>query len=120
MTSGLAWAGFAGLGFAFSGFAWLAQSIDRHHAELHGRGSEPARAHVLRLRTQGYLALALALVACVVTEGWAFGLLYWAGVLSVCAWGTVALVSTAPRLTRRLAPAAAALSMLAVGFLMLS
>lgn len=107
-------------GLAFGGFTWLAQTIDRHHADMHGRGTEPDRVRIARLRAQGYLALALALGACVVEQGWAFGLLYWTGLLTVTAWGTVAIFACAPRLSGRLALIAAGVSAIAVGVLMQS
>lgn len=99
----------AGLGFAVGGFTWLAQAIDRHHADMFGRGAEPARSRVTRLRWQGVLALMLALVACVQAEGWAFGVIYWAGLLTLSALTVVGAFAWAPRATPRLARVAIAL-----------
>lgn len=93
----------AGLGFTVGGFTWLAQAIDRHHADMFGRGSVPAPARVVRLRWQGALALVLALAACVLAEGWAFGVIYWAGLLTLGALTVVGAFSWAPAATSRLA-----------------
>ncbi len=103
----------AGLGFAIAGFAWLAQAMDRHHADMFGRGSVPAPARVTRLRWQGTIALALALTACVLAEGWAFGVVYWAGVLTVGAMTVVGAFSWAPQAAPRLANASIAVGVAA-------
>lgn len=103
----------AGLGFAVGGFMWLAQAMDRHHADMFGRGSVPARAMVARLRWRGTIALALALAACVLAEGWAFGIVYWAGLLTIGALSVVAAFSWAPHATPRLARASIAVGMAA-------
>ncbi|WP_423194468.1 DUF3325 domain-containing protein [Cupriavidus sp. H18C2] len=95
----------AGLGFAIGGFTWLGQAMHRHHADLFGRGSVPPPARVQRLRWQGTIALTLALAACVLAEGWAYGVVYWAGLLTVGAWAVVAAFSWAPLATPRLAKA---------------
>lgn len=103
----------AGLGFAVGGFMWLAQAMDRHHADMFGRGSAPAPAVAARLRWQGSIALALALATCVLAEGWAFGIVYWAGLLTLGALSVVAAFSWAPHATPRLARASIALGMAA-------
>lgn len=93
----------AGLGFAIGGFVWLALAMDRHHADMFGRGSVPAPARVARLRGQGAIALVLSLCACVLAEGWAFGAVYWAGLLTVGALAVVGAFAWAPHATPRLA-----------------
>lgn len=103
----------ASLGFALGGFSWIGLTIGRHHADIHGRGTEPARDQVVRLRLLGYLALALALAACVMAQGWAFGFVYWIGVLSICAWVAVATFACAPTIVRRIALAAVGIAALA-------
>jgi len=113
MTAAHLASGIAGLGFALGGFAWLGLTIGRHHADIHGRGAEPPRDQVVRLRLQGYLALALALVACVMAQGWALGFVYWMGVLSICAWVAVATFSCAPRVMGRIALGAVGIAALA-------
>lgn len=101
------------LGFAVGGFTWLAQAMDRHHADMFGRGSVPAPARVTRLRWQGSLALAVALAACVLAEGWAFGVIYWAGLLTLGALTVVGVFSWAPHASPRLARASIAFGAIA-------
>lgn len=96
----------AGLAFAVGGFTWLAQAIERHHADMFGRGSVPSPARVRRLRWQGAAALMLALAAVVSAEGWAFGVIYWTGLLTVSALTVAGAFACAPRATPRLARAA--------------
>ncbi|RZT31336.1 DUF3325 domain-containing protein [Cupriavidus agavae] len=103
----------AGLGFAVGGFTWLAQALDRHHADMYGRGTSPEPARVRRLRWQGTIALTLALAACVLAEGWAFGVVYWAGVLTLGALTVVGAFSWAPQATPRLARIATAVGAVA-------
>ena len=82
---------------AYSGFAAKGLSIDRHYADLHGRGKEPDAATRLRLRGIGWLALALSFVACIGACGWHIGPVLWCGVLSVAAWSVTLLLQYAPR-----------------------
>lgn len=103
----------AGLGFAVGGFTWLAQAMDRHHADMFGRGSVPAPARVTRLRWQGSVALAIALATCVLAEGWAFGVIYWAGLLTLGAVTVVGVFSWAPHVSPRLARASIAVGAVA-------
>ena len=93
----------AGLAFAVGGFTWLAQAIERHHADMFGRGSAPSPARVARLRVLGTLALLAALAACVFAEGWAFGVIYWTGLLTIGALTAIGAFTWAPRATPRLA-----------------
>ncbi|SDD51688.1 Protein of unknown function [Cupriavidus sp. YR651] len=97
--------GLAGLGFALGGFTWLAQTIERHHADRFGRGTSPSAQRMRRLRLQGWGALGLALAACVAAQGWVFGILYWAGLLTVSAFAVVGAFAWAPRATSRIAAA---------------
>ncbi|GAA0837587.1 DUF3325 domain-containing protein [Cupriavidus pauculus] len=103
----------AGAAFAVGGFIWLAHAIDRHHADLFGRGAQLSGARVARLRCQGALALALALAACVLAEGWAFGVIYWAGLLTVGALTVVGALTWTPHATPRLARASVAVGVVA-------
>lgn len=103
----------AGIGFAVGGFTWLAQTIDRHHADIFGRGAEPSAARVRRLRWQGWIALILALAGCVLAQGWAFGVIYWAGLLTVSALAVVGAFAYAPQATPRMARGAVGLGIAA-------
>lgn len=109
MTAGLPFV--ACLALAFSGFAALSLTLDRHYAQIHGRGAEPPAALLPYLHGLGWLALGLALAAQVGAEGWAMGVLYWVGTLTLSGVGLVLLLSYAPRAAPRLAPWAAAVGL---------
>ncbi|WP_420992360.1 DUF3325 domain-containing protein [Cupriavidus sp. 30B13] len=91
------------LALAFSGFAALSQTLDRHYAERHGRGSAPGAAERMRLHALGWSALALALLACVAQQGWPVGTVSWIGMLTLGALPLVLLLSYAPALALRAA-----------------
>jgi len=82
---------------AFSAFAAKGIVMDRHYADLHGRGKEPKPATRLRLRTLAWLALALSFAACIASSGWHIGPVLWCGVLSIAAWTVAILLQYAPR-----------------------
>ncbi|MEN7529475.1 MULTISPECIES: DUF3325 domain-containing protein [unclassified Cupriavidus] len=103
----------AGLGFAVAGFTWLATAMDRHHADMFGRGTSPEPARARRLRWQGAFALALALAACVLAEGWAFGVVYWGGLLTLGALTVAGTFSWAPHASPRVARTAVIVGVLA-------
>jgi len=87
----------SGVALAFSGFATNSIVMDRHYADIHGRGKEPCAATRARLRTLGWLGLALSFIACIGAGGWHIGPVLWCGVLSVAAWTLVLLLQYAPR-----------------------
>lgn len=66
----------------YGGMFALSMAIDRHYADLRGRGAEPPLALRRRLRLGGAAALALALAASVHAMGGAHGFLLWLGALS--------------------------------------
>lgn len=107
----------AGAALAYSGLAAKGLSIDRHYADIHGRGAEPTPRLRLQLRLVGWLALALSFGACVAASGWHIGPVLWCGVLSVAAWSVTLLLQYAPRRALQAAwigvPALAALAFLA-------
>jgi hypothetical protein len=76
---------------AFSAFAAKGIVMDRHYADLHGRGKEPAPALRMRMRTLAWLGLALS------ARGWHVGPVLWCGILSVAAWTVAAMLQYAPR-----------------------
>ena len=59
----------SGTALAFSGFAATSITMDRHYADIHGRGAEPSPATRLRLRTLGWIGLALSFMACIGASG---------------------------------------------------
>lgn len=85
------------IALAFSAFAAKGIVMDRHYADLHGRGAEPAPQLRLRLRTLAWLALALSFAACIGASGWHIGPVLWCGVLSIAAWTVAILLQYAPR-----------------------
>lgn len=107
----------AGAALAYSGFAAKSLSMDRHYADLHGRGAEPNPRLRLQLRALGWLALALSFTACIAASGWHIGPVVWCGVLSIAAWSATLLLQYAPRKAIQAAwigaPALAALLFLA-------
>lgn len=87
----------AGAALAYSGFAAKSLTLDRHYADIHGRGKEPSPRLCLQLRTLGWLALALSFAACIAASGWHIGPVVWCGVLSIAAWSATLLLQYAPR-----------------------
>jgi len=93
----------AALALVFSGFSTLSQTLDRHYADRNGRGSVPGAAERMRLHGLGWAALALALAACVLEQGWPMGTVAWVGMLTLGALPVVLLLSCAPALALRAA-----------------
>lgn len=87
----------SGLALAFSGFAATSITMDRHYADIHGRGKEASRTTRLRLRTLGWIGLALSFMACIGASGWHIGPVLWCGVLSLAAWSVTLLLQYHPR-----------------------
>ncbi|MGE8368219.1 DUF3325 domain-containing protein [Cupriavidus sp.] len=94
---------FTALALTYSGFTALSQTLDRHYADRHGRGSSPCASERLRLHGLGWAALALALAACVRHEGWPMGTVSWLGTLTLGALLLVLLLSYAPAIAVRAA-----------------
>ncbi|MDT1838269.1 DUF3325 domain-containing protein, partial [Acinetobacter baumannii] len=72
-------------------------TMDRHYADIHGRGKEASRTTRLRLRTLGWIGLALSFMACIGASGWHIGPVLWCGVLSLAAWSVTLLLQYHPR-----------------------
>jgi hypothetical protein len=108
-----AWTSMAGICFAYAGFAALALAMDRHYADAFGRGESPS--HRLRRGMQwaGTLGLVLSLAMIVANAGWAFGSLYWLGVLTLAAVVLALLLAYMPRAGFWAAAPAAAVAVLA-------
>lgn len=87
----------SGLALAFSGFAATSITMDRHYADIHGRGKEASASTRLRLRTLGWIGLALSFMACIGASGWHIGPVLWCGVLSLAAWSVTLLLQYHPR-----------------------
>lgn len=70
------------LALAYNGMAALCLAMDRHYAQLRGRGTAPSTALRRWLRVAGALCLLLSGTACVADSGWAIGSVLWAGELT--------------------------------------
>lgn len=99
---------------SFSGLACLCLGMDRHGRELFpGR---PSRRRGLAFRTAGWLFVALAFAAAVVTADWNFGPVQWLGSLTGAALVVVALMSYRPAWIRPAAVAALPLALASAFF----
>jgi hypothetical protein len=98
---------------AYAGLAGLCLAMERHWADLHGRGALAPQPTRRRLKAGGWAALALALGWAVAAAGGAHGVLLWLGSLSGAGLLLVVLLPYAARGAARLALAAAAAAPLA-------
>lgn len=105
----------AALVLSLAGFAALALSLERHHADIHGRGSTPSRGAVARLRLAGALALALAWGLHVAAQGGPLGTVSWLGTLTASAIAVALGLSYAPRAVQRLLPGVALIGLAGAG-----
>ena len=87
----------SGAALAFSGFAATSLTMDRHYADIHGRGKECDTRTRLRLRALGWLGLLLSFIACIGASGWHLGPVLWCGELSIAAWILTLLLQYHPR-----------------------
>ena len=87
----------SGAALAFSGFAATSLTMDRHYADIHGRGKEPDARLRLHLRILGWLGLLLSFMACIGASGWHIGPVLWCGILSLAAWTVTLLLQYHPR-----------------------
>jgi len=97
----------AGALLAYGGLAAKGVSIDRHYADIHGRGKEPAPSLRLQCRLAGWLGIVLSLAACVAARGWHTGPVLWCGLLTLAALALALLFQYRPALAPRLAWAGA-------------
>ncbi len=93
----------AGALLAYGGLAANSMSLDRHHADIHGRGKEPDARTRLRCRALGWLGIALSFAACVGANGWHTGPVLWCGVLTASAIVLTLLLQYAPHRVLKLA-----------------
>jgi len=68
---------------AYGAWGALAIAMDRHYADIHGRGAEPEPAVRLRLRSLGALGIVLTLAVAVRMQGWTIGPVACLGVLAI-------------------------------------
>jgi len=93
---------------AYAGLGALCLSMERHYADLHGRGAAPTRELRRNLQLAGWSALILALASAIGSEGGPHGVMLWLGGLSGAGLALVLLLPYAPRLASQLAQAAGA------------
>ncbi|SOZ09396.1 DUF3325 domain-containing protein [Cupriavidus taiwanensis] len=105
----------AAFALSLAGFAALALSLERHHADIHGRGSMPARGAVARLRLAGAVALALAWALHVAAQGGPLGTVAWVGTLTASAIAVALGLSYVPRAVQRLLPGMALVGLAGAG-----
>jgi hypothetical protein len=105
----------AALAGAFSGFAFLGLALDRHWADIHGRGSEPSPSRRRQLRWCGAGQLLLSLLACLALRGNAQGWVLWLGALTAAGWMAVLILTYAARRLPGSGMAAASLALLSGG-----
>jgi hypothetical protein len=91
---------------SYGGMFALSMALDRHYADLRGRGAAPSSALRKRLQLGGAAALALSLAASVHAMGASHGLLLWLGALTGACLLLVLLLSCALRLAAVLGVAA--------------
>lgn len=91
---------------SYGGMFTLSMAMDRHYADLRGRGAEPAPALRRRLQLGGTAALLLALSASVRAMGGPHGFLLWLGALTGACLLLVLLLSYANRVAALLGIAA--------------
>ncbi|MCC2957517.1 DUF3325 domain-containing protein [Massilia sp. IC2-477] len=86
-----------GAGLAYGGLAAKSFAMDRHYADIVGRGAEPDPRHRLRCALAGWLALALSFMACICAMGWHIGPVLWCGLLTASAIVLTLGLQYAPR-----------------------
>lgn len=80
---------------SFYGLAALALAMSRHHEEVWRCDPSPRRRR--RLRAAGCALLLGGLLLCMEQAGWASGLVWWPGLLSISALLVSLLLSFRPR-----------------------
>ena len=103
----------------YAGLSALCLAMDRHYADLHGRGAEPPAPLRRRLRWTGWLALAAALAWAMHSAGYGYGLVAWVGCLTGCGLLLIWLLPYAPHHAMRLGRGAGGAAILAVVALVL-
>ncbi len=101
-----------GLALAYGGWTALSIGMDRHYADIHGRGKEPDQKTRNVCRLLGTVALLLTFAVCVRLQGWTVGSVLCLGTMTAGALLLVLLLTYAPQRairTGQLAAVAAAI-----------
>lgn len=96
-----------------AGFGALSVAMQRHYADMHGRGQEAPPALRRRLQAAGAGALVLAFGAAVLNAGGGHGPLVWLGGMTAAALALMLLLTYAPQRVTVLAQAAGAIGVVA-------
>lgn len=105
-------ASFLVFALCYAGLSCLCLAMDRHYADLHGRGTEPPPLLRRRLQWAGWLALAFGLAWAMHTAGAGYGTVVWVGSLTCCGLLLIWLLPYAPHKAMLLARAAGAAALL--------
>jgi len=97
----------------YAGLSCLCLAMDRHYADLHGRGAEPPLLLRRRLQWGGWLALAFGLAWAMHHSGAGYGTVVWVGSLTGCGLLLIWLLPYAPRHAMLLARVAGVAALLA-------
>lgn len=95
----------SGLGFiaaltlAYGGWTALSLGMDRHYADIHGRGKEPKQGERNLYRMLGTLALLATYAISVKLQGWTVGSVLCLGTMTAGALLLVLLLTYAPHRT---------------------
>lgn len=104
----------ATLALTYSAWVALSLAMDRHYADIHGRGAEPSAVLRQRGRLLATLALAAALAVCVRDSGWGIGPVAWLGTMTLAALLLVLQLCYAPKSVPRTGKPALWLALLLV------
>jgi hypothetical protein len=89
----------AALALAYGGWTALSLGMDRHYADIHGRGKEPQQSERNRYRMLGTLALLVTYAISVKLQGWTVGSVLCLGTMTAGALLLVLLLTYAPQRT---------------------
>lgn len=98
----------------YAGFGALSVAMQRHYADMHGRGQEAPPDLRRRLQAVGASALVLAFLAAVLKAGGGHGPLVWLGGMTAAALALMLLLTYAPQRVSLLAQAAGAIGLAAL------
>jgi hypothetical protein len=87
----------AGMLLAYAGLGAISRAMDRHHADLHGRGAGINARLRTRCRLLGWAGIAASFAACIASHGWHAGPVLWCGALTASAFLLTLLLQYAPR-----------------------
>ncbi|WP_175625148.1 MULTISPECIES: DUF3325 domain-containing protein [Oxalobacteraceae] len=89
----------AALALAYGGWTALSLGMDRHYADIHGRGKEPQQSERNLYRMLGTLALLATYAISVKLQGWTVGSVLCLGTMTAGALLLVMLLTYAPQRT---------------------